>query len=259
MKKVLLGMLLLLVSLTGYGGEKNIDEDLVLVEGRTFKNLDNKTITLDDFYIGKYEVTQAEYKEIMGYNNSYFKGSQKPVERVTWYDAVMFCNKLSEKKGVAKYYTIIEVVKESSGSIKKAKVTKQGGKGYRLPTSNEWEYAASGGNKSRGYKYSGSNTIGDVAWYDKNANDDEWKKPHADKEGTQIVGIKQKNELGIYDMSGNVWEWCYDGHPSYIGSYRVLRGGSWLSYAYVCEVDGVDYDDPDRRGYVIGFRYASTK
>jgi len=156
-------------------------------------------VTVNGFYIGKYEVTQAQWRAIMGNNSSYFKGDNLPVEVVSWNDIQEFIRKLNA----------------------------QTGKQYRLPTEAEWEFAARGGNRSQGYKYSGSNTVGNVAWYDGNSG------------RTHAVGSKSANELGIYDMSGNVWEWCSDWYGDYssnaqtnpegpsTGSYRMIRGGSW--------------------------------
>ena len=161
----------------------------------------------NDYYIGKYEVTQALWQAVMGKNPSKFKGDNLPVENVSWDDCQEFISQLN-------------------------RIT---GKTFRLPTEAEWEYAARGGKKSRGYQYSGSNDISDVAWYDGNSGN----KTHA-------VGSKQANELGIYDMSGNVWEWCQDWHGSYSsssqtnptgvksGSYRVIRGEGWFSGARIC-------------------------
>jgi formylglycine-generating enzyme required for sulfatase activity len=129
------------------------------------------------------------------------------------------------------------------------------GKQYRLPTEAEWEYAARGGNKSNGYKYSGSNTLGDVAWYDNNSG----SKTHQ-------VGTKQPNELGIYDMSGNVWEWCNDWYGAYSsgsqrdpagassGASRVLRGGSWINNSRLCRVANRSGDSSGVRNYGLGFR-----
>ena len=154
----------------------------------------------NDYYIGKYEVTQALWKAVMGNNPSEFKGDNLPVENVSWNDCQKFISKLNLITG----------------------------KTFRLPTEAEWEYAARGGKKSRGYQYSGSNNLSDVAWYKDNSG----SKTHA-------VGIKQSNELGIYDMTGNVWEWCQDWKGEYSsssqtnptgansGSFRVRRGGSW--------------------------------
>lgn len=205
---------------------------MIAVDGGTFYN-GTANMTVSNFYIGKYEITQGQYKTIMGSNpvpssSSYGYGGDYPVYEVSWYEAVAFCNALSEKEGYDDVYTI-------NGTTVTADFTKNG---YRLPTETEWEFAARGGNSSRGYTYSGSNTIGDVAWYSGNAD------------GAHTVGQKTPNELEIYDMSGNVWEWCWDWYGDYpntaqtdykgpsSGLYRVFRGGSWFSDggAAVCAV-----------------------
>jgi len=202
---------------------------LVYVEGGSFQMGSNDggsdekpvhQVTVSSFYIGKYEVTQKEWQEVMGSNPSNWKGDNLPVEQVSWYDAVDYCNKRSRKEGLTPCYS-------GSGS----NITcNWSANGYRLPTEAEWEYAARGGNKSKGYKYSGSNDVGAVAWYDGNSGNK-----------THEVGTKAANELGIHDMSGNVWEWCWDWYNSGYyakspgsdpkgpgsGSSRVLRGGSW--------------------------------
>jgi uncharacterized protein YcfL len=201
---------------------------MVLVPAGT-TSADNGNITVsNNFYIGKYEVTQAEYKAVMENNPSYLKGENLPVESVTWYDAVIYCNKQSIKEGVKPYY-----------SIKGTTVTEIGGKGYRLPETNEWEYAAKGGKKSKGYKYSGSNNYEKVCWYSGNSEGE-----------THHVGIKLPNELGIYDMSGNVWEW----NETEEGSGRYNRGGSWYNYDDRCEVDGQGSSDASNRFSNLGFR-----
>ena len=188
------------------------------------------------FLIGKYPVTQKEYQEILGDNPSRFEGDNKPVERVSWYDAVEFCNKLSEKEGLQKAY-----------SGKGDNITCDfNSNGYRLPTEAEWEFAARGGNKSMGYKYSGSNQIDEVAWYDGNSNK------------TCNVGTKLPNELGIYDMSGNVWEWCWDWYDN-SKSLRVNRGGGWYSDAEYCRVAHRYGSTPEGRGSGLGFRLVRTK
>jgi len=219
---------------------RDVAGNMVLVEGGTFEMGSNNgesdekpvhSVTIKSFYIGKYEVTQKEWVEIMGTNPSYFKGDNLPVECVSWNDVQEYISKLNAKTG---------------------------GK-YRLPTEAEWEYAARGGNQSKGYTYSGSNTIDDVAWYYGNSN----SKTHE-------VGTKGPNELGIYDMSGNVWEWCSDwnGESYYSsspgtnpqgptsGTYRVLRGGSWLGYALNCRSSVRVRNDPDLRNNYGGFRIA---
>ena len=167
------------------------------------------SVTLSDYYIGRCEVTQELWEAVMGRNPSKFKGAQNPVERVSWSDCQEFVSRLNSLTG----------------------------RTFRLPTEAEWEYAARGGNKSLHYKYSGSGNIDDVAWYYDNSGD----KTHA-------VGTRTANELGIYDMSGNVDELCSDRYDYYSAgaqtnpqgpssdSYRVLRGGSWYYYARFCRV-----------------------
>ena len=181
----------------------------------------------NNYYIGKYEVTQALWQAVMGSNPSHFKGDDLPVEQVSWNDCQDFISKLNAMTG----------------------------KRFRLPSEAEWEYAARGGKKSRGYQYSGSNTIGDVAWYDGNSSS-----------MTHAVGTKQPNELGIYDMTGNVWEWCQDWFGSYSsspqtnptgavsGSDRVSRGGCLGYSAGYCRSSYRCFDTPGYRSGVLGFR-----
>ncbi len=222
-------------SITFFGNQtitvKGVSFDMVYVEGGSFdmgatyeqvdNALDNEKpvhrVTLSGYYIGMYEVTQELWEAVMGSNPSYHAASQYPVESVSWNDCKEFVSRLSSLTGMI----------------------------FRLPTEAEWEYAARGGNKSLHYKYSGSDNIDDVAWYWDNSG----KKTHA-------VGTKSPNELGIYDMSGNVWEWCSDRYGDYsagaqtnpqgpsAGSDRVLRGGRWGSRARYCRVSNRDYGDP---------------
>lgn len=177
------------------------------------------------FYICDHPVTQAEYQAIMGYNPSEFKGFNNPVEQVSWYNAVWYCNKRSEKEGLTPCYT-------GDGANIECDFKADG---YRLPTEEEWAFAASGGNESNGYKYSGSDNIDEVAWYSENSDDK-----------THPVKKKKANELGLYDMSGNVWEWCWDGHA---GS-RAIRGGSWKNGCI--EVSCSSSNDPN---YEYGYPY----
>ena len=192
------------------------------------------SVTLDDYYIGETEVTQELWEAVMGTNPSDFKGSNNPVESVSWNDCQEFIKKLNQLTG----------------------------KKFRLPTEAEWEYAARGGNKSKGYKYSGSNTIDDVAWYFDNAYD---------VDGTPQVGTKAPNELGLYDMSGNVWEWCSDWYGEYSsssqinptgptsGSYRVHRGGGCGNSAQSCRVAYRYGTAPGGRGNILGFRLGCSR
>ena len=187
-------------------------------------------VTLSDYYIGETEVTQGLWEAVMGNNPSRFTGDGNlPVERVSWNDVQEFIAKLNRLTG----------------------------KVFRLPTEAEWEYAARGGKKSRGYKYSGSDNIDEVAWFYDNSGGK-----------THPVKGKKANELGLYDMSGNVWEWCNDWFGGYIGesqynpqgpitgSGRVFRGGSWYSGAEGCRVSNRDdyTPSPSGRGDYLGFR-----
>ena len=220
---------------------KNLTSNMVYVSGGTFTmgatseqgsdaESDEKpthSVTVSGFYICKYEVTQALWEAVMGSNPSDWKGDNLPVENVSWEDCQTFIRKLNALTG----------------------------KNFRLPTEAEWEFAARGGNNSRGYKYAGSNIIGDVAWYWNNGS-----------EKTHVVGTKSPNELGIYDMSGNVWEWCQDWKGSYSsasqtnptgpssGSNRVMRGGCWYYIAGYCRSSDRDGGTPDRRYDISGFR-----
>ena len=198
----------------------------------------NHLVTVSDFYIGKYEVTQEQWEAVMGTSISqqrdkaggsslYGVGVNYPMYYVSWHEVQEFISRLNALTG----------------------------KQYRLPTEAEWEYAARGGNQSRGYKYSGSNFIEQVAWFTDNSGGT-----------THPVGTKSPNELGIYDMSGNVWEWCYDRYGSYSGtqqtnpmgassgSNRVRRGGSRYDNASICRVSNRSYDTPTNRSLNLGFR-----
>jgi formylglycine-generating enzyme required for sulfatase activity len=182
----------------------------------------------------------------MGNNPSYFKGDNLPVERVNWYEAVEYCNKLSQKEGLTPAY------RGNGNDI----VCDFNASGYRLPTEAEWEYAAKGGNKDYlSYEYAGGNSIGSVAWYGGNSGST-----------THPVGTKQPNSLGLYDMSGNVWEWCWDWYGSYAGgsqtdprgassgAYRVNRGGSWYDDAALVRSAYRYYITPSDRYNFLGFR-----
>ena len=211
--------------------------EMIFVEGGTFQmgsssgDSDEKpvhSVTLSGFNIGKYEVTQAQWKAVMGNNPSSFTGCDDcPVDNVSWNDVQQYISKLNS----------------------------QTGKNYRLPTEAEWEFSARGGKSSKGYTYSGSNDLNSVAWNSDNSG----SKTHA-------VGGKQANELGIYDMTGNVWEWCSDGYGNYnsysetnptgasSGQTRVLRGGGWINRANYCRTADRNRFNPDGRSSLSGFR-----
>ena len=195
-----------------------------------------QSVTLSDYKIGKFPVTQSLWKAVMdGENPSYFKGDNLPVERVNWLDAQEFIEKLNAL------------------TVKK----------FRLPTESEWEFAARGGTKNNGFKYSGSNNLNEVAWYSANSGSK-----------TNSVGTKKANELGIFDMSGNVWEWVGDRYERYTeeaktnptgpitGNNRVNRGGCWGAWSsyddneMLCRIAFRDHSNPPFRGNYIGFRLA---
>ena len=224
---------------------QNIMNNMIYVEGGTFmmgatseQGTDASDgekpvhqVTLSSFSIGRYEVTQEEWQAVMDSNPSEFKGSKRPVESVSWDDCQEFIRKLNAVTG----------------------------KHYRLPTEAEWEYAARGGNRSRGYIYAGSNGLNSIAWYGGNSGHE-----------THEVGGKQPNELGLYDMSGNVWEWCQDWYSSYSsssqtnptgpssGARRVRRGGIWITAASAsfCRVSFRYWYAPGLRDNYLGFRLA---
>ncbi len=221
----------------------DIEFEMVHIEGDTFvmggtseqgddAHCDERPIhkvTLSNFYIGKYEVTQALWQAVMGNNPSYFKGANRPVEQVSWDDCQEFICKLNNLTNAH----------------------------FRLPTEAEWEYAARGGKKSRGFKYAGSNNLSSVAWYCDNSGNE-----------THPVGQKSPNELGLYDMSGNVLEWCQDWYGYYSGSsqtnptgpnsgsFRVYRGGSWNFGAWYCRSSCHRSVTPSFRGSPLGLRLA---
>jgi formylglycine-generating enzyme required for sulfatase activity len=235
----IISALVIAVSFSGYSGRHAGEPEMVSVRGGTFtmgsssgenNEKPQHQVTLRSYNIGKYEVTQAQWMAVMGDNPSKFKGCDNcPVENVSWDDIQKFIGRLNELTG----------------------------KKYRLPTEAEWEFAAREGVKKQKYEYSGSKSIDNVAWYSDNSDG----KSHP-------VGTKAPNKLGIYDMSGNVWEWCNDRYGNYTslqqtnpqgpssGSDRVLRGGGWYFSASLCRVTYRDHYSQGYRDDIIGFRLA---
>lgn len=211
------------------GGEEGRDDDETHVRVRIS----------EPFYLGKTEVTQAQWKAVMGSNPSYFKGDNLPVECVSWDEAMEFCRKLTERE-------------HSAGRLLR-------GWKYTLPTEAQWECACRAGTTTAYYTGGSSGDLARAGWYDANS-------------GTQThpVGQKMPNAFGLYDMHGNVWEWCLDWYGSRLqggdnpagaksGSYRVIRGGSCLNFAQNCRSAIRDYDSPDVRGNYLGFRVALVR
>lgn len=197
------------------------------------------SVTLSSYYIGETEVTQELWEEVMGSNPSKFKGSHRPVDNVSWEDCQDFIRRLNQRTG----------------------------KNFRLPTEAEWEYAARGGRKSYGYMFAGGNNIDDVAWYEGNSRVKSSYSNHI-YQSHSPVAQKRANELGIYDMSGNVSEWCSDWYGKYkknaqtnptgssSGSIRVNRGGSWYDPVGSCRVSKRYHTAPNCRYDYYGLRLA---
>ena len=218
-----------------------------------------RTVNVSAFSMSETEVTQKQFEDVMGWNDSSFSGDDHPVEQVTWFDCVSFCNELSEADGYAKCYTITNIG-YSGNHITSAEVSCNfNANGYRLATEAEWEYACRAGTTTRFYTGDSDSDLGRAGWYSGNSGST-----------THTVGEKERNAWGLYDMSGNVWEWCWDWYSSGYyrsqpdpdsdptgagsGSFRVNRGGCWLSNARYCRsADRYNYG-PSYRLTHVGFR-----
>ena len=212
-----------------YMGAQNVDPSELNYDAEAWdREAPVHLVTLSDYYIAETEVTQELWRAVMGVNPSHFVGDDKPVEQITWYDCQGFISKLNQLTGMK----------------------------FRFPTEAEWEFAAKGGNESQGYKYSGSDNIRDIAWYS------------AEGKKTRAVKTKMSNELGIYDMCGNVMEWCYDLFGDYSSDHQfdptgattgtdcIVRGGCCLSDENYCRTTIRSFFHPGGMSYGIGLRLA---
>jgi len=248
-------------------------ENMIFVQGGKYQpSFADEEKEVFDIEVCKYLTTQKMWIEVMENNLSAFKGDNKPIESITWWEALEFCNKLSEKYGLEPVYDLsksaqgILMINELGGEIVYPDVVNlKNTEGFRLPTEVEWEWFARGGQvaieqETFDYTYSGSNSINEVAWYDRNSGSK-----------TQDVGLKKPNQLGLYDCSGNIWEWCYDttenieNGKSYTckafdssNIYRRLKGGSWYEDDNVCTVRCRNYAHAIDVNDVVGFRLVRT-
>ena len=207
----------------------------------------SRTVAINSFYMSKYEVSQALYQQVMGENPSQLKGDKRPVEKVTWYDALLFCNKLSARDGYTSVYSDIDGAVKANWSAN----------GYRLPTEAEWEYACRAGTTTPYYTGSTGEDLARCAWYSGNSSD-----------GPKDRGQLAPNSFGLYDMHGNVFEWCWDWYRADYysqginnnplgpdgGDEKICRGGSYFVFEYGCRAGFRSMLAPEYAGRDIGFR-----
>lgn len=272
MKKITFYSILLVSILALFAfNDRNPNSDFVMIEGGTFKmgskasdraaDVDEQKeheVKLNSFMISKFEVTVWEWKEFIKANKMKMPEKPKwgwqdnyPINGITWNEAIAYCNWLSKKEKLQPVYS-----KKGPNIVCNFKAN-----GYRLPTEAEWEYAAKGGSLSKSFRYSGSDNLDDIAWYKGNSND----TPHT-------IGTKLPNELGIYDMSGNVWEWCWDWYNKdfyklekndnprgpEMGNRRSVRGGSWDSQPNYARPANRISTEPNKTHEFYGFRIAKS-
>ncbi|MCG8568865.1 MAG: formylglycine-generating enzyme family protein [Spirochaetes bacterium] len=255
-----------------------VENSLIPVKGGRFEMGDFKkkaansrphVVELDDFYISRYEITQAEFQNIMNYNPSYYIGPDLPVHNISWYEAIEYCIQRSIKEKLTPVYKINKSEFDKYNLSQEDKLkwiveVNHEANGYRLPTEAEWEYAARGGRaqKENMFLYSGSDHLDEVGWFYDNSSF-----------GPRQVGLKKPNQLDLYDMSGNLYEWCFDwyGENYYkisplsnpqgtkLGIYRVIRGGCWLRVESACRVYFRRATHPHDKEFIIGFRIVRNK
>jgi formylglycine-generating enzyme len=294
LKSIIYSIIIISAIIFPAAAEKNaqfkMPDNFILVEGGSFDMGDEigdgqkgngendegpvHKMNVGSFWIGKFEVTQKEWAEITGEvpSDGAGTGDNFPVYHISWYDCIEYCNRVSEKAGLKPYYNINKSKKDKYNvnkydDIKWIVTVNEGSDGFRLPTEAEWEFAARGGLKSKKTKYSGSNIINEVAVYEGNSGNK-----------TSPVGSKKPNELGIYDMSGNVWEWCWDTYDRYPGNtdkakfyskienskknymnYRALRGGAYNYEDVNCRVSNRTGHGANLRTDHYGIRLARSQ
>jgi len=271
---------IILSSCSGESLENYIEapEGFVFIQGGTFvnstSNLYGTPLIIQDFYIGIFQVTQREWIEVMGNNPSFFEDLDRPVERVSWYDAILFSNARSIMDGLEPFYNIDKGTTDfnnlsESDNLRWNVTINEGANGFRLLTEFEWEYAAGGGQLSRSYSFSGGNNLDEVGWHFRNSGDEylagiwHWPTLEANNGRSHPVGQKQPNELGLFDMSGNVreWVWCWFGeqvNPS-SGWSRSVRGGGWVGGEDACRTYFRDGLCPYTIWEDLGFRLARSR